>query len=108
VPIVLSTDDEGVLRTDLTHEYAKAIAEYHFDYETIKKLVRNSLTYSFAAGKSLWANPDTFSLIDVCKQDIVGSNKPSTACYAFLKQNEKARLQWQLEEQFNEFEEKYA
>lgn len=49
VPVALSTDDEGILRTDLTHEYMRAVQTYHLDYLTLKQLARNSLVYSFSS-----------------------------------------------------------
>ena len=47
VPVVIATDDEGVSRTDLTHEFQRAIATYDLDYATVKKLSRASLEHSF-------------------------------------------------------------
>jgi adenosine deaminase len=47
VPVVLSTDDEGILRTDLTREYVRAVMEQHLDYQQLKAITRNTITYSF-------------------------------------------------------------
>jgi adenosine deaminase len=47
VPIVLSADDEGVFRIDLTHEYMRAVTEQHFSYLDLKQVSRNGITYSF-------------------------------------------------------------
>jgi adenosine deaminase len=47
VPVALSTDDEGVSRIDLTHEFERAVATYNFTYSDIKELSRNSVKYSF-------------------------------------------------------------
>lgn len=47
VPTVLSTDDEGVSRIDLTNEYQRAVQEFGLDYPALKALSRNSLEYSF-------------------------------------------------------------
>lgn len=47
VPVVIGTDDEGVLRTNLAAEYAQLVRDFDLDYTTIKKLVFNSLNYSF-------------------------------------------------------------
>jgi adenosine deaminase len=47
VPVVLSTDDEGILRTDLTHEYVRAVMEQHLDYQQLKTITRNAIIYSF-------------------------------------------------------------
>lgn len=48
VPICISTDDEGVLRTNITKEYIK-LFEYLPDlsYSELKQIVYNSITYSF-------------------------------------------------------------
>jgi adenosine deaminase len=47
VPVVLSTDDGGVERVDLTNEYVRAARDYGLDYAALKALARASLTYSF-------------------------------------------------------------
>jgi hypothetical protein len=47
VPIVLSTDDAGVSRIDLTNEYFRAARDYRLGYRELKEIARNSLTYSF-------------------------------------------------------------
>jgi adenosine deaminase len=47
VPVALSTDDEGVSRIDLTHEYQRAVQTFGFSYAEIKQLSYNSLTYAF-------------------------------------------------------------
>lgn len=108
VPVVLATDDEGVLRTDLTHEYERAILTYSLNYPTIKALARNSLTYNFMPGQSLWTDPKQFTVIDACARDKLGSDKPSPQCLAFLSHDPKAKLQWKLEAEFAQFEKKTA
>ena len=47
VPMALSTDDEGVARIDLTHEYIKGVHELGLDYDDLKRMTYNSLKYSF-------------------------------------------------------------
>jgi adenosine deaminase len=47
VPLVLSTDDAGVSRIDLTNEYFRAARDYRLGYRALKEIARNSLTYSF-------------------------------------------------------------
>ena len=51
VPVALSTDDEGVSRIDLTHEYVRAAVTYPLSYRDLKKMVRTSLEHSFLAGR---------------------------------------------------------
>jgi hypothetical protein len=57
VPVVLSTDDEGVERTDLTNEYVRAVREHGLTYAQLKTVSRNGLEYAFLRGQSLWAEP---------------------------------------------------
>ena len=54
VPVSLNTDDEGVLRSDLSHEFLRAARDYHLDYGELKELARNSIEYSFLPGHSLF------------------------------------------------------
>ena len=105
VPIVLSTDDEGVLRIDLTHEYQRAVETYHLSYNTLKTFSRNALQYSFLDGKSLFSQYEKNKFNRVCAKS--NFKKMSEACKKFLQKNDKARLQWQLEKDFLEFESHY-
>ena len=50
VPVVLSTDDAGVSRIDLTHEYFRAARDYGLGYRALRAIARNALIYSFAGG----------------------------------------------------------
>ncbi|MBI3713903.1 MAG: adenosine deaminase [Burkholderiales bacterium] len=47
VPIVISSDDMGVSRNNLSHEYFLFASRYHPPYDTLKKTVYNSIRYSF-------------------------------------------------------------
>jgi adenosine deaminase len=47
VPVALATDDEGVLRSNLTMDYRRAVEEQGVDYRTLKQLARNSILYAF-------------------------------------------------------------
>jgi len=103
VPLALSTDDEGVSRGDLTQEYQRAALAYRLGYVELKTLARNSLEYAFLPGDSLWRAVAPFAPREICAGDL-GSEQPSPACRDFLAQSEKARLQWQLENEFAAFE----
>jgi adenosine deaminase len=105
VPIALSTDDEGVSRIDLTHEYVRAAETYGLSYSDLKQMVRTGLEHDFLLGASLWREPDGFGrAVAACEKDTLGAAKPSAACASFLKSSEKARQQWELERRFREFE----
>ena len=47
VPVCLTTDDEGVSRSNLTMEYVKAVMRYDLGYDDIKTISRDCLEYSF-------------------------------------------------------------
>jgi adenosine deaminase len=105
VPVALSTDDEGVSRIDLTHEYVRAVDTYRLSYAELKEMVRTGLEHDFLPGASLWREPDNFTRpVAACAQGAPGVEKPSAACAALLKSSEKAQQQWELERRFREFE----
>jgi adenosine deaminase len=108
VPVALSTDDEGVSRIDLTHEYVRAAIDYDLTYRDLKQLARAGMEHNFLPGASLWARPDDFrAAMSDCKGETLGGNKPSDGCKKFLDGSEKARAQWELERRFTEFEAKF-
>jgi adenosine deaminase len=108
VPVALSTDDQSVSRIDITHEYVRAAIDYHLSYSDLKQLARTGMEHNFLPGESLWASPDVFTVsAAACKGQIVGGEKPSPRCKAFLNESEKATAQWELEKRFREFEVKY-
>ncbi|HEX8894503.1 MAG TPA: hypothetical protein VF783_14325 [Terriglobales bacterium] len=43
VPVALATDDEGVSRSDLTHEYLRGVEEQNLTYLELKRMARTSL-----------------------------------------------------------------
>ncbi|HKF24777.1 MAG TPA: hypothetical protein VKB24_02335 [Candidatus Acidoferrum sp.] len=105
VPVSLSTDDEGVSRIDMTHEYVRAVETYDLKYPDLKQMIRTGIEHIFLPGASLWAAPDRFTApVAACAHDTPGAAKPSAACAEFLKLSERARQQWELERRFGEFE----
>jgi adenosine deaminase len=105
VPVALSTDDPGIERIDLTHDYARAVTDYALTYADLKELVRNSIEYSFLPGAGLWADKGGFSRFTAdCASDMPGQGEPSPPCASFLAANAKAAQQWELERRFQAFE----
>ena len=105
VPVALSTDDEGVSRIDLTHEYVRAVETYGLHYADLKQIARTSMEHDFLPGESLWRAQDSFgNPAAACARDILGADKPSASCAAFLARSDKARAQWELERRFRAFE----
>ncbi len=108
VPVALATDDEGVSRSDMTHEYLRAVQTYRFSYADLKRMARQSLEHSFLPGESLWSNTKlVFRPVAACASDVAGAAKTSSGCDKFLAANERAREQWRLEAEFAKFEKKY-
>ena len=105
VPVALSTDDEGVSRIDLTHEYTRAALDFGLGYLDLKRSARTSLEHSFLPGASLWASPDNFTrAAPPCVGQPIGVAKPTAACNAYLVANRRAAQQWELEHRFQRFE----
>jgi adenosine deaminase len=108
-PVALSTDDEGVSRIDLTHEYVRAAMEHHVGYLDLKAMARTSIEHSFLPGESLWSKRDVFTRVKpACAVPRLGPNlgvkAPTKACQAFLNSSEKAAEEWELERRFAVFE----
>jgi adenosine deaminase len=105
VPVALSTDDEGVSRIDLTHEYTRAALDFNLSYLDLKNMARTSLEHSFLPGPSLWQQPDEFTHTNpACSSQPLGGANPTAKCLAFLQTSEKAAEQWQLEHRYQLFE----
>ena len=109
VPVALSTDDEGVSRIDLTHEWVRAAVTYGLSYAQLKGMARASLEHSFLPGVSLWqtATPESLRVpVAACKGQ-PGSDVPAGACAGLVQGSEKAAQQWELERRLKTFESKF-
>jgi adenosine deaminase len=103
IPVALATDDEGVARSDMTHEFLKGVEEQDLSYIELKRMARTSLEHAFISGSSLWSDDKTFRSVKECA-GAQSATAVSAACQKFLDSSEKARLQLKLEQQFREFE----
>jgi len=107
VPVAIANDDEGVSRSDMTHEYLRAVETYGLSYGDLKRMARASLEHSFIPGPSLWEDALIERYVAPCEVSLRGSGNPNPACKAVLEHSERARVQWQLEKAFAEFERKF-
>ena len=111
VPVALATDDEGVSRSDMTHEYLRAVETYGLSYADLKRMARESLEHSFIPGDSLWSDGRELRLAAACADDKVSDKVPgdrvSGKCQQLIGASERARVQWELEKAFSEFEKKF-
>ena len=99
VAVTLSSDDEGVLRTDLTAQFVEAAYQHRLDYETLRRINHNTLTYSFLPGKSLWSTTAKNSPVAACI-DLM-----SPSCLDYVNHSKKAAQQRALELTLRRFEE---
>jgi adenosine deaminase len=70
-------------------------------------MARNSLQYAFISGGTLWSDDARArKLVPVaqCAQDVMAMKLTSSGCQQYLASSQKAKLQWQLEEDFEAFE----
>ncbi|MFZ1918575.1 MAG: adenosine deaminase [Terriglobales bacterium] len=107
VPVALATDDQGVARGDMTHEYLRAVETYGLSYEQLKRMARASLEHSFIPGASLWSDGRAVHRAEACEEAKSSGENPPQKCGKFLDANERAHVQWELEKAFAEFEKKF-
>jgi adenosine deaminase len=106
VPVALATDDQGVSRSSLAGEYARAVMDQRLDYRQLKMMARNSLEHAFLPGASLWSSVVMAQPVAACAPTAtmgVG-DVPGGECATFLMSSERARTQWELEQRFRVFE----
>jgi adenosine deaminase len=106
VPVALATDDQGVSRGDMTHEYLRAVETYNLSYAELKHMARASLEHSFIPGKGLSFGKDSRGKIFPCPPRLHGG-MPEPVCKQEAEGGERARVQWQLEKAFADFEKKF-
>jgi hypothetical protein len=105
VPVALGTDDQGVSRSSMAGEYARAALDQKLSYRQLKTLARDSLEHSFLPGPSLWTAVGSQPVAACAPTDTMGvGDAASAGCQAFLDGSERARTQWELEHRFRVFE----
>jgi adenosine deaminase len=104
VPVSLSTDDAGLLRIDLSHEYARAAGE-GATYGDLKTSARNALAFSFLSGAGLWDDPGTYHRPAAACAGQIGQAAPRPGpCADLVSHSDKAREQWRHEALLRTFE----
>jgi adenosine deaminase len=106
VPVALSTDDEGVSRIDLTHEYVRAADTYPLSYSEMKQMARTSIEHAFLPGESLWekSTPEKLAVPAAACRGQIGRDTPTGTCATLIQSSEKAQQEWELERRFHAFE----
>lgn len=107
VPVVLSTDDSGITRSELTGDYALTVRN-GATYADLKTAARNGIAFSFLSGEGLWRDPNTYRRpAPVCVGQI-GREIPKGACAALIAASDKAREQWRHEFLLGAFEAEFV
>lgn len=100
VPVAPSSDDQGILDTNMTNEYTILAMDYpQVNYTNIKNMIRNTLEHSFLPGKSLWQDTGEYKIELPQCNNLTGANN----CW---KEgiDEKAAYQFELEQKLDKFE----
>lgn len=106
VPVALSTDDEGVARSEMSMEYLKGAREQNLGYPALKTMARTSLHYAFVQGDPLWRDLSSLTPAAECAPSAGGMD--GARCRRFVQRSPKALLQWRLERDFARFERQAA
>jgi adenosine deaminase len=97
VPVVLSSDDPGISRHNLSYEYWRAVHEHELDLAQILQVDRNSLSYSLLPGPSIWKDNNHSIPVKACR------DLHSKSCLAYIANSKKAYYQWQLEQRLSQY-----
>jgi len=106
VPVSLSTDDSGILRSDLSGDYALAL-KMGATYADLKASARNAIAFSFLSGQGLWQDPNVYRRPVAACAGQIGDAEPKGACAALVTGSDKAREQWRHEHLLKTFEARF-
>ena len=106
VPVTLDTDDEGVSRSNMTLEYAKAVRDQHISYRQLKQIDRNGLEYSFLPGASLYVSVGSGSIRPEFRSYLSGGRMTGKANQE-LAGSQKMQMELRLETQMRAFEARF-
>lgn len=106
VPVSLSTDDSGILRSDLSGDYAQAL-KMGATYSDLKASARNAIAFSFLSGQGLWQDPNVYRKPVAACAGQMGNAEPKGACAALVSGSDKAREQWRHERLLKAFESRF-
>ena len=106
VPVVLSTDDPGIMRTSLTEQFRWAAEQYpELGYADFRRFNRNVLEHGFLPGASIWRDGGTYEMpVAGCRQPD-GDRLDLERCAEWAAgRGDRAALQVELERRLRAFE----
>ena len=121
VPVVISTDDAGVARSDLTNEYMRAVVESGLGYQELKRISINSVATAFLPGapelpgacdvgndtanyRGVYGADARHPSAFVLNEPQVANRKDNGSCYTFLRKSQRGTLIDRLMADFRKFE----
>lgn len=106
-PVVYTTDDPGISRSDLSNEYARAVLDTGATYEDLVTSARNAIAFSFLPGEPLWLDPGRYGQMNpACAGQRSGDE--TARCRALLDASPMAREQWRHETLLAVFEQEWS
>lgn len=106
VPVALSTDDEGVSRSEMTMEYVRAVQDQGVGYPALKTMARTSLEHAFVEGPSIWSDFEGLRPVEECAAAAGGF--AGERCAAWADGSTRGRLQRQMELDLAGFEARWG
>lgn len=106
VPVALSTDDEGVSRSEMTMEYVRAVQDQGVGYPALKTMARTSLEHAFVEGASIWSDFGALRPVDDCAPLAGGFS--GTRCAGWAAGSTRGRLQREMEIDLAAFEARWG
>lgn len=104
VPVIYTTDDPGISRSDLSNEYARAVFDTGATYEDLVQSARNALAFSFLPGEGLWRDPGRYERFNPVCEGQVSQAALSGPCRDLLDASPRAREQMRFEALLMAFE----
>lgn len=106
VPVALSTDDEGVSRSEMTLEYVRAVQDQNVGYPAVKTMARTSLQHAFVEGDPIWRDFDRLQPVSECAPAAGGFE--GERCAAWAASSTRGELQRKMEVDLARFEARFA
>lgn len=97
VPVTLNTDDEGINRSNLTHEFALAVESYKLPYSQAKQFVIAAAEHAFVPGESVSSD----SLKHILHEEHISTSQPRGKQEVL---SPKVKLQLKVARAFAKFE----
>lgn len=108
VPVVYTTDDPGISRSDLSSEYARAVFDTGATYEDLVTSARNALAFSFLPGEGIWLDPGRYEQPSPVCAGYLRTGQRASGCEDLRRSSPRAAAQLRFEDLLAGFEQGWA